>query len=57
MPSHFGLLVLFALLVAVVLATLVRDDRPGQVRLGMTMLAGLVGSAVVLGWILYLFPL
>ncbi|MBI2835695.1 MAG: hypothetical protein HYX76_14840 [Acidobacteria bacterium] len=57
MPSHFLLLVLFALLVSTVFAVLGRDDARGQVRLGGLMFAAFVGSAIVLGWMMYVFPL
>jgi hypothetical protein len=57
MPSHFLLLVLFALFVSIVFAVLLRDDAGGQLRFGGVLFAGLVGSAVLLGWLMYPFPL
>jgi hypothetical protein len=57
MASHFLLLLLFCALVSVVFAVLLRDDARSQVRLGTMMFGGLVGAAIVLGWLMYPFPL
>jgi hypothetical protein len=57
MHSHLFLLVLFAFFVSLVFAVIARDDAPGQVRLGGLMFAGFVASAIVLGWLMYPFPL
>jgi len=55
--SHFLLLVLFAMLVSVVFAVLMKDEPREQVRFGGLLFAGFVGSALVLGWLMYPFPL
>jgi len=55
--SHFLLLVLFALLVSVVFAVLMKDEPREQVRFGGILFAGFVASAFVLGWLMYPFPL
>ena len=57
MTSHVALLVLFAVLVSAVFAALSRDDPRDQLRAGAAMFAGFVGAAVVLGWLMYPFPL
>jgi hypothetical protein len=57
MTSHFGLLALFALFVAVVFAVLMRDDPRAQVQAGLKAFGGFVVSAVVLGWLMYGLPL
>jgi hypothetical protein len=57
MTSHVGLMVLFALFVSVVFATLMRDDPKQQLRFGAELLAAFVGGGIALGWILYFFPL
>jgi hypothetical protein len=57
MPSHFLLLVLFALFVSVVFAVLLRDDPGSQLRFGGVLFGGFVMSAVLLGWLMYPFPL
>ena len=57
MQSHFGLLVLFAFFVSLVFAVINKDDPRDQVRFGGLMFAGFLASAVVLGWLMYPFPL
>jgi hypothetical protein len=57
MPSHFQLLVLFACFVSLVFAVIAKDDGWEQFRFGGMMFCGLVASAVVLGWLMYPFPL
>ena len=57
MTSHFLLLALFAFLVSIVFATLMRDDPRQQVRTAAVMFAGFVATAVVLGWLMYPLPL
>jgi hypothetical protein len=57
MHSHLFLLVLFAFFVSLVFAVIARDDARGQIKLGGLMFAGFVASAIVLGWLMYLFPL
>mgnify|MGYP000583808979 CR=1 FL=1 len=51
--SHFLLLVLFALLVSIVFAVLLRDEPREQLRFGLKLFAGFVGAAVALGWLMY----
>jgi hypothetical protein len=57
MTSHFLLMVLFALLVSTVFAVLLRDTPREQLRTGGLMFGGFVGAALVLGWLMYPFPL
>jgi hypothetical protein len=57
MTSHFGLLLLFSLFVSIVFAALMRDDPREQVWFGARLFGGFVGAGLVLGWILFLFPL
>jgi hypothetical protein len=57
MPSHFLLLTLFALFVSIVFAVLLRDDGRSQLRFGTLLFGGFVASAVLLGWLMYPFPL
>lgn len=57
MTSHFGLMVVFALFVSVVFATLMRDDPREQLRFGARLFAGFVGAGLLLGWLLYPLPL
>jgi len=57
MTSHFLLLVVFAFFVSLVFAVLLRDDARSQLRFGGIVFGGFVLSAVVLGWVMYPFPL
>jgi hypothetical protein len=55
--SHLLLLVVFALCVSIVFAALMRDEMDEQVRLGMKMFGGMVVTALILGWLMYPFPI
>ena len=55
--SHLLLLLFFAACVSIVMAVLQKDDRAGQVRLALYIAAGFVGTALVLGWLMYPLPL
>jgi hypothetical protein len=55
--SHLLLMVVFALFVSVVFATLMRDDPRDQVRFGLRLFAGFIGAGILLGWLMYPLPL
>jgi hypothetical protein len=57
MTSHLFLLVVFAFFVSLVFAVLMRDDARSQLRFGGIVFGGFVLSAVLLGWVMYPFPL
>jgi hypothetical protein len=57
MKSHVLLMVLFAFFVSLVFAVIAKDDVRGQVRLGGVMFGGFMVAAIVLGWLMYPFPL
>ena len=57
MTSHFALLVLFAGFVSTVFATLMRDDPREQLAFGARLFGGFVGAGLVLGWLLFPFPM
>jgi hypothetical protein len=57
MRSHLVLLMLFAFFVSLVFAVIAKDDAREQLRFAGLMFAGFVASAVVLGWLMYPFPL
>ena len=57
MASHFLLLTLFAAFVSLVFAMLMRDEPREQVRYGGLLFAAFVLAAVVIGWLMYPFPL
>jgi len=57
MTSHFGLMLLFAFFVSLVFATIAKDTPSEQARLGAQMFAMFIGAAIVLGWVMRVFPL
>jgi uncharacterized membrane protein len=57
MTSHFGLMLLFAFFVSLIFATIAKDTAGEQARLGAQMFAMFIGAALVLGWVMRLFPL
>jgi hypothetical protein len=57
MQSHFLLLAIFAFFVSLVFAVIAKDEARGQLRVGGLMFGGFIASAVVLGWLMYPFPL
>ena len=57
MQSHMVLLVLFAFFVSLVFAVIAKDDARDQLRFGGLMFGGFLASALVLGWLMYPFPL
>jgi hypothetical protein len=57
MPSHFLLLVVFASFVSLVFAVLMRDEPREQLKLGLMMWGGFLGAALLLGWLMYPFPI
>ena len=56
MTSHLGLMIVFALFVSIVFATLMRDEPADQLRLGAQLFAGFVGGGILAGWLLYPLP-
>ena len=56
MHSHLLLLVLFAFFVSFVFALIAKDEAREQLRFGAMLFAGFIGSAVVLGWLMFPFP-
>ena len=57
LQSHFALLAIFSACVSVVFAALMREDTREQMMLAAKMFAGLVAAAVVIGWLMYPFPI
>jgi len=57
MTSHLGLMIVFALFVSTVFATLMRDDPKQQLMFGARLFAGFIASGIVIGWLLYPLPL
>ncbi len=56
MTSHFVLMVIFALFVSIVFATLMRDEPREQLRFGGRLLGGFIAAGVLVGWLLYPLP-
>jgi heme A synthase len=57
MTSHLLLMIVFALLVSTVFAVLLHDAPRDQVRTGARMFAAFVGVGLLLGWVMFPFPL
>ena len=57
MQSHLALLATFAFFVSLVLAVIAKDETRDQLRFGGLMFGGFLASALVLGWLMYPFPL
>ena len=57
MQSHLVLLVIFAFFVSLVFAVIAKDDLREQLRFGGMMFGGFLAAAIVLGWLMYPFPL
>ena len=57
MQSHFLLMAIFAFFVSLIFAVIAKDQARDQLRFGGLMFGGFLASAVVLGWLMYPFPL
>jgi undecaprenyl pyrophosphate phosphatase UppP len=57
MSSHFLLLIVFSFFVSVVFGVLLRDDPRQQIRTAAMMFGGFIATAIVLGWLMFPFPL
>ena len=57
MKSHLLLMALFAFFVSLVFALLSKDDPREQLRFGGMLFGGFLIAALVLGWLMYPFPL
>lgn len=57
MTSHLGLLIIFVACVSTVMAVIQKDTPAEQVRLALLMAGGFTGAALLLGWMMYPFPL
>jgi hypothetical protein len=55
--SHLLLMAIFAFFVSLVFAVIAKDDAREQLRFGSLMFGGFLASAIVLGWLMYPFPL
>jgi hypothetical protein len=55
--SHLLLMAIFAFFVSLVFAVIAKDNLRDQLRFGGLMFGGFLASAIVLGWLMYPFPL
>lgn len=56
MTSHFMILSIFAAAVSTGFALLMREEPKEQVRFGLVAFVCFVGSAFLIGWLMYPFP-
>jgi hypothetical protein len=57
MHSHLVLMLIFSLCVSAVFAGLLREEAREQLLIGAKMLGGMVAAALVLGWVMFPFPI
>jgi heme A synthase len=55
--SHLLLMIVFAFLVSLVFAVLLRDEPREQMRTGVMMFGAFVIAALAMGWLMYPLPL
>jgi len=55
-PSHFLLMIVYALIVSVFFALLWRRGRRQQIVMFLQVFLGLVGGGLLLAWLMYPFP-
>jgi hypothetical protein len=56
MTSHVGLMLVFAFFVSLIFATITKDGPREQARFGLSLFGGFAGVALVLGWVMRVFP-
>ncbi|MGO8733079.1 MAG: hypothetical protein ACLQVM_09825 [Terriglobia bacterium] len=54
--THFPALVIFSFLVSVVFAVLAKEAPRDRLVYGAKVFGGFVGTALVLGWLMYFIP-
>ncbi len=54
--SHFLLMLLHALLVALFFALLWRRERREQIKLFLQVFLGMMGGGLLIAWLMYPFP-
>lgn len=57
MTSHFGLMLLFAFFVSLVFAVIAKDRPAEQLTAGAKMFGSFIAAAIVIGWVMRVFPL
>lgn len=57
MTSHFGLMIVFAVFVSLVFGVIAKDRPADQLKVGAKMFGSFIAAAIVLGWVMRIFPL
>ena len=57
MHSHLVLMLIFSLCLSVVFAALLREETRDQLVIGAKMFVAMIVAALVLGWLMYPFPI
>ena len=57
MTSHFGLMIVFAFFVSLVFAVIAKDQPADQLKVGAKMFGTFIAAAIVIGWVMRIFPL
>jgi hypothetical protein len=57
MHSHLILMLIFSLCVSAVFAGLLREDAQEQLAIGAKMFGGMIAAALILGWLMFPFPI
>jgi hypothetical protein len=57
MESHLILMLIFSLCVSTVFAALMRETAREQMQLGAKMFGAMIGAALILGWLMFPFPI
>ena len=55
--SHFGLMVVYALIVSTFFALLWRHEKKQRIRMFAQVFLSMVGGGLVVAWILYFIPI
>ncbi len=56
LTSHFLMMTVFALFVSTAFALLMRKEPKEQLRFGILAFVSFLGSAFLIGWLMYPFP-
>jgi hypothetical protein len=57
MRSHLVLMVIFSLCVSIVFAGLLREDPHEQLAVGARMFGAMIAAALIIGWVMFPFPI
>ena len=57
MHSHLVLMVIFSLCLSTIFAALLREETRDQLVIGAKMFGAMIAAALVLGWLMYPFPI